>query len=110
METALQSFPLPELDEGGLIRDPKIWNERVAEELARMLDIDELNADHWRVIHALRDYYNQYGVAPAMKHVCKSFNKDSLWVHDLFGSCLNAWCVAGLPDPGEEAKSYLSDM
>jgi len=28
--------------------------------------------------------------------------------HMLFPSCLAAWRIAGLPDPGEEAKAYLS--
>jgi len=27
-----------------------------------------------------------------------------------FTTCLGAWRVAGLPNPGEEAKSYLNDM
>jgi TusE/DsrC/DsvC family sulfur relay protein len=110
MQTALHAEALPELDEVGLLKHPQQWNEQVAEELARMSGIAELSHDHWLVIFALRDYFKKFGVAPAMKHVCSSFQKESLWVHDLFGSCLNAWCVAGLPDPGEEAKSYLSDM
>jgi len=45
-----------------------------------------------------------------MKNVCRRHDKATNWVHDLFGTCLNAWRVAGLPNPGEEAKSYLSDM
>jgi tRNA 2-thiouridine synthesizing protein E len=31
-------------------------------------------------------------------------------VNDLFGYCLVAWRVAGLPNPGEEARSYLGSM
>jgi tRNA 2-thiouridine synthesizing protein E len=45
-----------------------------------------------------------------MSAVCHRLGKEKFWVHDLFQSCLNAWRVAGLPNPGEEAKSYLSDM
>jgi tRNA 2-thiouridine synthesizing protein E len=28
-------------------------------------------------------------------------------VKQLFGGCLSLWRVAGLPDPGEEARAYL---
>ena len=31
-------------------------------------------------------------------------------VNELFGYCLVAWRVSGLPNPGEEAKSYLGGM
>lgn len=110
MKAAIQIIALPELDENGLMREPELWDENVAEELARMVGIDELSQDHWLIIYALRDYYKKFGVAPAMNNVCHTYKKDGVWVHNLFSTCLNAWRVAGLPDPGEEAKSYLSDM
>jgi len=61
------------------------------------------------VIHALREHYARFGVAPAMSQVCRRQHREPNWVHNLFHTCLNAWRVAGLPNPGEEAKSYLSD-
>jgi TusE/DsrC/DsvC family sulfur relay protein len=109
MHTAIQNTPLPAIDESGLLLDPHQWNEAVAIELARKVDIGELSDDHWLIIYALRDYFNRFGFAPAMVNICRDYKKDHLWVHNLFGTCMNAWCVAGLPDPGEEAKSYLSD-
>lgn len=101
--------PIP-LDEDGLVLNPELWNEAVAEQLAFNVGIEEMTADHWLVVDALRDYFAKFGVAPAMNNVCRSFEKDKLWVHNLFATCLNAWIVSGLPNPGEEAKSYLSDM
>lgn len=98
-----------ELDEYGLLKDVNAWDEHVAEELARRNGIETLAEDHWKVIRSLRDYHAKYGAAPAMHQVCRAHGKDRFWVHDLFHSCLNAWRVAGLPNPGEEAKSYLSD-
>ncbi|MGD9000939.1 MAG: TusE/DsrC/DsvC family sulfur relay protein [Granulosicoccaceae bacterium] len=97
-------------DEYGLITNPRAWNDSVARQIARRHGIRRLTEEHWQVIDALRDHYMQYGVAPAMNSVCRAAGHDRFWVHDLFGSCLNAWRVAGLPNPGEEAKSYLSDM
>lgn len=110
METASHPCILPARDEHGLLLHPEEWNETVAGYMARQLGIDDLSPDHWLVIYALRDYFKKFGVAPAMMNICRSYARDKLWVHDLFHSCLNAWRVAGLPDPGEEAKSYLSDM
>lgn len=110
MAVAIQNASIPKLDDNGLLIHPGQWNEIVALELAYMFDIGEVTNEHWQVIHALRSYYHIYGVAPAMNYICRNLHKDKLWVHNLFGSCLNAWRVAGLPDPGEEAKSYMSDM
>lgn len=31
-------------------------------------------------------------------------------VHRLFGGPLEAWKVAGLPDPGEEARTYMENL
>lgn len=109
MVSTLYVKPVIEYDEDGLLRDPQRWNEAVAGEIARDLGIGELTDDHWQVIRALREYYAQFGVAPAMIRVCRQHHRGLDWVHGLFQSCLNAWRVAGLPNPGEEAKSYLSD-
>jgi tRNA 2-thiouridine synthesizing protein E len=110
MDTIVNDPVEVELDEDGLLVDPKEWNESVARSLARRNGIGELRGDHWVIIKALRNHYDRYGVAPAMNHICRPHGKDWHWAHDLFLTCLNAWRVAGLPNPGEEAKSYLSDM
>jgi tRNA 2-thiouridine synthesizing protein E len=101
--------PPPLFDEDGLLVNPGDWNEELARAIARDNDIAELTDDHWQVIHALRAHYARQGVAPAMAQVCRRLHHDRHWVHDLFHTCLNAWRVAGLPNPGEEAKTYLSD-
>lgn len=109
MTAVSQTTHLPEFDEDGLIVDPSLWNEEVAEEVAERLNI-QLGAEHWVAIYALRNYYERFGVAPAMISICRDNNKPKHWIHNLFESCLNAWRVSGLSNPGEEAKSYLSDM
>ncbi|MFW2374277.1 MAG: TusE/DsrC/DsvC family sulfur relay protein [Gammaproteobacteria bacterium] len=110
MNTAATEQQLLALDEYGLLINPDDWNENVALTLATQLGIENLTADHWKVIQALRQHYEKFGSAPAMHNICRSNGQKSDWIHNLFNNCLNAWLVAGLPDPGEEAKSYLSDM
>lgn len=100
---------LPELDEDGLLRDPESWNETVAQAIAAREGLGVLTDAHWKIIHSLRAHYARFHVAPAMLQICNMHGQDKFWVHDLFQTCLNAWRVAGLPNPGEEAKTYLSD-
>ena len=100
---------LPAMDEDGLLCDPSDWDKDIAMELAHSVGIHKLTEDHWEVIFALRNYYDRFGVAPAMMNICHSLNKNRSWVHDLFATCLNAWIVSGLPNPGEEAKTYLNN-
>lgn len=100
----------PELDEYGLLKDVRQWNEAVAQTLAQANGVGPLTEAHWRFIYALRNYFIKYRFPPAMSLICKKEGLDSHCVQRLFCTCLNAWRVAGLPDPGEEAKSYLSAM
>ena len=100
----------PIFDEYGLLVDATDWTEPLAIRIARDLGIGPLTTDHWKVIRDLRTYYGKFGVAPSMHNLCHAHGRRTDWIHALFHSCLNAWRVAGLPDPGEEAKSYLSDM
>jgi tRNA 2-thiouridine synthesizing protein E len=45
-----------------------------------------------------------------MHRVCHDAGIERQQVNDLFGYCLIAWRIAGLPNPGEEGKAYLSGM
>jgi tRNA 2-thiouridine synthesizing protein E len=110
MSAAIQSQHLSVFDEDGLLIDPEKWNPSLAQDVATQYGITPLSRNHWIIIHAIRSYFSKYGVAPAMGYVCYAQDQNKLCVHDLFGTCLNAWRVSGLPNPGEEAKSYLSGM
>lgn len=110
MSTATQFQKEPVFDEYGLLVDPNDWNEPLAILIASRIGIDHLTTDHWKIIRELRKHYERFGVAPTIHNVCRAHGHKSDWVHNLFHTCLDAWRVAGLPDPGEEAKSYLSDM
>lgn len=109
MQVVSEVSRLPAMDEYGLLCDPLDWNEAIAVELAQQVGIHKLDEEHWAVIFALRDYYKKFGVAPAMVSICHALNQDGSWVHNLFSTCLNAWIVSGLPNPGEEAKTYLNN-
>jgi tRNA 2-thiouridine synthesizing protein E len=101
----------PELfDEDGLVRDFSFWSEPLAEAIAQDVGIGSLTEAHWKIIRAMREHYGKRGVAPAMHRVCHDAGIERQQVNDLFGYCLIAWRIAGLPSPGEEGKAYLSAM
>ena len=105
-----QTSPPLSLDEYGLLQHPEHWNHDVALHLAQQLEINQLGDDHWKVINALRNHYEKFSTPPAMHHICHAHQQNDYWVHDLFHNSFNAWRIAGLPDPGEEAMAYMNDM
>jgi tRNA 2-thiouridine synthesizing protein E len=97
-------------DEDGLLVDFSAWSEDLAEALAAEAGIGPLTETQWKIIRAFRENYAKAGAAPAMRRVCQDAGVERQAVNDLFGYCLIAWRIAGLPNPGEEAKSYLGGM
>ena len=92
----------------GFLCDPATWNKYVATAIARLDGLPQLTHEHWVIIHALRDHYERFGTAlPAFSHVCLMNHLDKHCVENLFRSQREAWRIAGLPDPGEEAKAYM---
>lgn len=82
------------------------WDESVAQRIAREQGLEKLTPDHWCVIHTLRDHYIQYGALPPMRFACDINRLDPHCVDELFRSPQEAWRIAGLPDPDDEAYSY----
>ncbi len=95
-------------DADGFIIDPDLWNEDMAQFIARTDGIGKLTANHWRVIDYLREHFLKNHTIPVMRHVCRVTHQDPHCVTNLFGEDVKkAWRVAGLPNPGEEAKAYM---
>lgn len=94
------------LDAEGYLFDQGFWNRAFTEQLARQQGI-ELNTDSWRLIETIRDKFLRLGALPPMRSLCKSVGVDRYQVKRQFGSCLNLWKIAGLPNPGEEAIAYM---
>jgi dissimilatory sulfite reductase related protein len=97
-----------QFDENGLLMHPEDWTRELAAELAREESIPQLTDLHWAFIDSLRAYYGKYHVPPPVAMICRELDLNEWCCHDLFHNCLAAWRIAGLPDPGEEAKAYMS--
>ncbi|MDI4638383.1 MULTISPECIES: TusE/DsrC/DsvC family sulfur relay protein [Halomonadaceae] len=59
------------LDPEGFLVDMADWSPAVAEALAAE-EGRILTAEHWEVIQVLRDFYERYEVAPAMRPLVKA--------------------------------------
>ena len=57
-----------ETDEEGYLANLNDWEKDVATVMAKEDDID-LSEDHWEIINFLREYYEEYQIAPAVRAV-----------------------------------------
>jgi len=96
-----------ELDEENYMVDLSEWNEDIAKVLAGQDSMD-LTDNHWEVIKFLREYYQEFQIAPAVRVLTKKNNKklgpdkgNSKYLYELFpyGPAKQACRFAGLPKP-----------
>ena len=95
-------------DQDGFLIDGTKWNEALAERIAWREGVGALDERHWTLLHHIRDRHQALGGMPGMRRVCRATGISREEVYALFGGCLPLWRIAGLPNPGEEARSYLS--
>ncbi|MEO9655607.1 TusE/DsrC/DsvC family sulfur relay protein [Marinomonas sp.] len=95
------------LDEEGYLLDLADWSAELAEQLAAEEGV-ALSDAHWEIIHLLRNFYEEYGLSPAMRPLVKAVSKSlgsekgrSIYLMTLFpGSPPKlAAKIAGLPKP-----------
>jgi tRNA 2-thiouridine synthesizing protein E len=96
-----------EVDEEGYLIDLSQWDKEVGEELAKTENV-EMTEAHWEVIDFLREYYDEYQIAPAVRVLTKAIGKklgkekgNSKYLYELFpyGPAKQACKIAGLPKP-----------
>ena len=99
--------PVQLLDEDGFLIDANTWTPTFSKRGALEIGV-HLDERHWALIELIRDKYLRLGALPLMRTVCKAsgFEKSELKLQ--FGSCLSLWKIAGLPNPGEEARTYMN--
>jgi len=97
-------------DADGFLTDADRWDRDLACDIAERLGITRLSQAHWAVICYLRVHYLTDGSLPWQAHICRDLALEKGCVRQLFGGPLRAWKVAGLPNPGEEARTYLFSL
>lgn len=98
---------LLETDEEGYLSNLGDWEPAVADVMSREDDL-ELSEDHWEIINFLREYYEEYQIAPAVRVLTKTVGRklgkekgNSKYLFELFpyGPAKQACRYAGLPKP-----------
>ncbi len=96
-----------ETDEEGYLANLSDWEPEVATAMAQS-EGTELSDNHWEVINFLREYYDEYQIAPAVRVLTKAIGKklgkdkgNSKYLYELFpyGPAKQACKYAGLPKP-----------
>lgn len=94
-------------DEEGYLEDLSSWTKDIAEAMANAEDV-ELTQEHWDILNFLREYYEEYQIAPAVRVLTKAVGKrlgkdkgNSKYLYNLFpyGPGKQACKYAGLPKP-----------
>lgn len=96
-----------EVDEEGYLSNLADWTKEIGEYMAKADDCP-LSNDHWEIINFLREYYEEYQIAPAVRVLTKAVGKklgkdkgNSKYLYELFpyGPAKQACKYAGLPKP-----------
>ncbi|OGW63337.1 MAG: sulfurtransferase TusE [Nitrospirae bacterium RBG_16_64_22] len=96
-----------EVDEEGYLLQLDQWTPEVAEELAQQEGI-AMTPEHWEVVNILREYYQEYQIAPAIRVLTKAVAKalgtekgSNKYLYEMFplGPSKQACKIAGLPKP-----------
>lgn len=96
-----------ETDEEGYLANLSDWDKDIGEAMAKE-DGADLGENHWEVINFLREYYDEYQIAPAVRVLTKAIGKkfgkekgNSKYLYELFpyGPAKQACKYAGLPKP-----------
>ncbi len=102
------TVPSPAIfDPDGFLIDPAMWSESLADRIAQTDGLGALNELQLGLLHALRREFAKHGTVTALSHVCHLTGQSADCMQHLFPNPRAAWRVAGLPNPGEEAKAYL---
>ena len=94
-------------DEEGYLKDIGVWNRELADLIAQSENIT-MTPEHWEVVDFLREYYEEYQIAPAIRILVKEMKKkfgadkgDQKYLYSLFpyGPAKQACKIGGLPKP-----------
>ncbi|MBC8436131.1 MAG: TusE/DsrC/DsvC family sulfur relay protein [Bacteroidetes bacterium] len=90
-----------EVDGDGFLSNPQIWNDEVAQLFAKNDGIESMNDRHWAIVNIIRKNFEEKGMAPMVRTICKETGIRLREIYELFplGPARGACRVAGLPKP-----------
>jgi tRNA 2-thiouridine synthesizing protein E len=109
MLSILEKFPQVTLDKHGYLANLVDWTPELAEEFARLENIN-LTEGHWEVVWFVRNFYQEFNTSPAIRLLVKAMAEklgvekgNSKYLFLLFpeGPAKQATRIAGLPKPAK---------
>ena len=104
-EEAKEKFSV---DSDGFLVDPENWTEEAAAVLAAQEGIEGLTEERLDILRFLRAYYGKYRFFPIIRFVCRNVGQPQDCLFEQFIDPVEAWKIAGLPNPGEEVIRFRS--
>lgn len=100
-----------QITEEGYLMNISMWTREVAQIMAKEELNCDLTQDHWQIVDCIREYYQEFGVAPAQQIVCKLTELSIAQIDDLFpmGYAEGACKIAGIPKPDPHLFGRLSN-
>lgn len=99
----------PVFDADGFMLDPACWTHDLARAIAGSRGIALVVPEHWTILACLRNYHSRFSAVPPMRRVYRPHRLPRGILNRLFGAYIEAWRIAGLPNPGEEARAHMSN-
>lgn len=90
-----------EVDEEGFLLNHEDWTEEMAAEIAKEEGIDNLTDGHWKVIHFIRNDYQENGQIPTIRRMKNAGGIPTNELYELFpqGPAKKSAKVAGFGKP-----------
>lgn len=90
-----------EVNEEGFMTNPNEWNKEIAIEIAKAEGIDELNAEHWKIIEFCRAKATESGSAPTLRAITSGADVSTKDLFKLFpkGPAKKVAKISGLGKP-----------
>ncbi len=84
-------------DKDGFVSNPDIWDEDIAECIAKQHGIKHLSEKQRQIVSFMRAYYAKFHCFPILNYVCKNVDQQKGCLYDEFNNPEIAWKIAGLP-------------
>jgi TusE/DsrC/DsvC family sulfur relay protein len=108
MSMSAQKYVSIPLDADGFLMDSGDWTEAVAAVLAAREGREGLTEEQFDILRFLRTYYGKHHFFPILRLVCRNVGQPRTCITDRFSDPVEAWKIAGLPNPGEEVNRFRS--
>lgn len=89
------------VNEEGFMTNPAEWSKEIAVELAKQEGIDELSAEHWKIIEFCRANAESTGAAPTLRQITNGAGVPTKELFKLFpkGPAKKVAKISGLGKP-----------